>query len=238
VVSNTSWTVTSDQSWCTPTTSGTGNGTIYANYASNTSSAQRIANLTVLVSGLSPVVVTVTQTALVPTLAVTPHNQNVGFTAGSTSFSVESNTSWTVTCDQSWCLVTPSGTGTGSIQANYAGNSGLSPRIATVTVTVPGLSPVNVTVTQDGFVGIQELSNDEITLVPNPSDGSFSINTKHLNGETLVVNIYDNTGRFIQSGAYRGSKSYQFDFTTKPKGEYMVRVSVEGKTIMKKLILK
>ena len=111
-------------------------------------------------------------------------------------------------------------------------------RVATITVSVSGLTPVDVTVSQDGYVGIPELTDEEITLVPNPTDGMFTINTKHLNGQTLVVNIYDNTGRFIQSGSYRGSKSYQFDFSTKSKGEYLVRISAEGKTIIKKLILK
>lgn len=61
VTSNSSWTAVCNQSWCTVTTSGTGNGTITANFTANSSSSSRTANITVTVTGLSPVVVTVTQ---------------------------------------------------------------------------------------------------------------------------------------------------------------------------------
>ncbi|HEY5140308.1 MAG TPA: immune inhibitor A domain-containing protein, partial [Methylococcales bacterium] len=85
------------------------------------------------------------------TLSVTPSNQNVPATpSGSTSFAVTSNSSWTVVSDQTWCTVTPSGTGNGTITANYIVNILTTSRIANITTTVTGLSPVVVTVTQAG----------------------------------------------------------------------------------------
>ena len=108
VVSNSSWTVVSDQTWCTVTPSGTGNGTITANYTQNTLPGSRVANVTVTVTGLAPVVVTVTQAASVPTLSVTPLNQNVTPPSGTTNFTVVANVTWTATSDQTWCTVTPS----------------------------------------------------------------------------------------------------------------------------------
>jgi len=238
VTSNSYWTVVSDQAWCIPTANGNGNGTINASFTDNTSVAQRVANLTVTVAGIVPIVVTVTQGGVTPTLNVTPLNQDVAFQAGSTNFTVTSNTNWTVVSNQTWCTVTPSGTGNGTITANFTENSITTPRVATITVSVSGLTPIDVTVSQDGYVGIPELAKEDITIVPNPTDGMFTINTKHLNGQTLIVNIYDNTGRFIQSGSYKGSKSYQFDFSSKPRGEYMIRISTENNNIIKKLILK
>jgi hypothetical protein len=151
VTSNTSWTVVSDQTWCTVTPSGSGNGTITANYTVNPNSTSRVANITTTVASLAPVVVTVTQAGATPTLSVTPPNQNVPATpAGSTSFTVTSNSSWTVSSDQTWCTVNTSGSGNGTITANYTVNPLTTSRVANITTTVIGLTPVVVTVTQAG----------------------------------------------------------------------------------------
>ena len=61
VASNSSWTAFSDAAWCMVTTSGSGNGTIMATYAANSSTTERTANITVTVSGLTPVIVQVNQ---------------------------------------------------------------------------------------------------------------------------------------------------------------------------------
>ena len=150
VTSNCSWTSISNQTWCTVTPSGSGSGTITANYNTNTSSSTRTANITVTVAGLSPVVVTVTQAPTPPcSLSVTPSNQNVPYSpAGSTTFSVTSTCSWTAVSNQTWCTVTPSGTGNGTITASYTLNSTGTSRVANITVTVSGLTPVVVTLTQ------------------------------------------------------------------------------------------
>jgi len=158
VTTTASWTAASDQSWCTITPSGSGNGTITANYTDNTTSSQRIAHITVTVTGIAPVVVTVTQSSPAPSLLVSPSNQNVTSAAGVTGFSVTSNSAWTASSNQSWCTVTASGTGNGTIDASYVQNTDLTPRVATITVIVAGLSPVSVTVTQDGALAMLSVS--------------------------------------------------------------------------------
>jgi subtilisin family serine protease len=150
VTSNSSWTASSNQSWCTVIPSGSGNGTITATYEVNNTSSLRVANITVNVTGLSPVVVTVTQAA--PSLTVSPANQSVPAPAGTTGFTVTSNTNWTAGSNQPWCTVTPSGSGNGTLTATFSGNNTTSQRIASITFTVNGLDPVEVTVTQDGLV--------------------------------------------------------------------------------------
>ncbi|HML86158.1 MAG TPA: BACON domain-containing carbohydrate-binding protein, partial [Bacteroidales bacterium] len=80
-----------DQTWCTVTPSGSGNGTIQANYLENTSITPRTANITVSGIGVSPVVVTVVQAGVASSLAVSPTNQSVPYTSSSTSFTVTSN---------------------------------------------------------------------------------------------------------------------------------------------------
>ena len=137
VASNLSWTSSSNQEWCSVTLSGDGNGTITATYLSNTGAGSRIAAITVSGSGVSDQVVTVTQLGSAPSLTVTPLNQNVTSSAGTTSFAVGSNLGWTSSSNQTWCTVTPSGTGNGTITATYQVNSGAGSRTATITVSGP-----------------------------------------------------------------------------------------------------
>jgi hypothetical protein len=238
VTSNSSWIVASDQSWCTPTSSGNGNGTIYGNYTENPSVATRVANLTVTVVGLSPVVVTVTQAGQTPALNVTPPNQNVTHLPGSTTFQVTSNTTWNVVSDQTWCIPTASGTGNDIITANYSENSSSSPRIATLTVSVSGLSPMNVTVNQEGTDGISEITDDNLILMPNPNDGLFSIKLKNGSDGELFISILDNTGKTVLSNVYKGSSRYEFDLRNFAKGEYFVKIETGLKIMIRKLVIK
>jgi len=150
VVSNVAWTSSGDQAWCAVTPSGTGNGTITATYQVNTGAGSRTATITVKGSGVSDQVVTVTQLGTGPSLIVTPLNQNVTSSLGTTGFSVASNVAWTSSSDQAWCSVTPSGTGNGTITAAYQENPGTTVRTATITVMGPGVSNKVVTVTQSG----------------------------------------------------------------------------------------
>jgi hypothetical protein len=88
-------------------------------------------------------------TTAFPTLSVAPLIRNVLQAAGTTTFTVTSNSSWTVSSDQLWCTVTASGTGNGTITANYIMNSSVSTRIANITITVTGLPTVIVTLNQE-----------------------------------------------------------------------------------------
>ncbi len=173
VTSNSAWTATSDQSWCTVTPSGIGDGTITATYAENNTPAQRVANITVTVTGLSPVVVTVTQA--VSNLSVSPANQNVGAAAGSTTFSVVSNTGWTVASNQGWCTVTPSGNSSGTITATFTENTLLTARVANVTVIVSGLSPVVVTVTQAGATPVLNVTPSTQNVTAPAGNTAFTV---------------------------------------------------------------
>jgi len=148
VASNINWTVSSDQTWCTVTTSGTGNGTITATYQTNTEPGTRTATITVSGSGVNDQIVTVTQAGTSPTLTVSPLNQDASSSSGTVSFDVASNINWTVSSDRTWCTVTPSGTGNGTITATYQTNTGPGTRTATITVSGSGVNNQVVTVTQ------------------------------------------------------------------------------------------
>ncbi len=80
-------------------------------------------------------------------LEVTPAVQSVSSFAGSVPYNVVSNTNWTASSNAIWCTVTPSGTGTGTLNAGYGENTG-NARSATITVSATGATPVNVTLNQ------------------------------------------------------------------------------------------
>jgi M6 family metalloprotease-like protein len=237
VTSNVSWTASSDQTWCTVTASGSGNGTINADYQNNMSTASRIAIITVTGAGLTPQTVTVTQAGAQATLAVSPSNQDVTADAGATSFSVSSNSSWTASSDQTWCLTTPSGTGNGTIDANYQENLTITPRVANITVTVPGIPPKVVTVTQDGAVGTPEKENSGIMLYPNPNDGRFTLVAGKNTGGLLEVTITDLTGRTVKTEQLQDDGRHTFNLSGAPAGCYFVKVKTERETKTIRMIL-
>jgi hypothetical protein len=236
VSSNSAWTVTSDQTWCNPTNSGSGDGTIMATYTENTSVSQRIATLTVLVSGINPVLVTVTQSGTAPTLAVTPPSQTVTAPAGSTDFSVISNSDWVANSDVTWCSVTPSGTGSGTLSANYQANPSTTIRTANITVTVSGVAPVQVTVIQDGFVGIADHQNGTISIIPNPATGLFRI-VPGISGKIQQIDILDLTGRILLSRKCTNDNDYQFDLSGEPQGCYFVKVIFRNEILVRRLVI-
>ncbi len=153
ILSNTSWTISDNASWLSvsPTT-GDNNETITASFNSN-SGAQRICTITVSGNGVPAVNVTVTQAAYTPApyLTVTPANQNVNSTEGSTSFTVSSNVTWNVSDDATWLTVSPtSGSNNNTIVASYAANTNNSQRIGTITIIGNGVPNEVITVTQEG----------------------------------------------------------------------------------------
>lgn len=175
VTSNSNWTATSNVSWCTVTSSGSGNSTLTANFQTNNTTSQRIATITISVAGLPNITVTVTQAGAAATLTVTPSNQNVSATAGSTTFSVSSNSNWTALSSNDWCVVTQSGTGNGTITANYQANTLTTQRVANITVSVNGLPSQVVTVSQEGAATVLQIDplNRDVTAVSGTT--SFSI---------------------------------------------------------------
>jgi hypothetical protein len=237
ITANIAWTASCDQGWCAVTPSGTGNGLITATYQENLTASQRIANITVLGNGLGPVVVTVTQGAATPTLLVTPPSQNVTVAAGTTNFTVASNSGWTASSNAAWCTVTPSGTGNGTIDAVYQENTGLDPRTATVTVAVNGITPVIVTVFQEGTVGMPERIAGNILIYPNPNRGKFSIMSEDHTVLQMDVELFTINGVKISAVKCIGKDSYSFDFSDRTKGNYILRISTLDGIVTRKIVM-
>ncbi len=237
VTSNTTWSVVSDAAWCVPTASGIGNGTIAAAYTENITTTPRIANITATANGVVPVTVTVTQEGIPLTLAVTPPTQNVSSPAGSTAFAVASNASWTVTSDASWCNVTASGTGNGTIVADYTVNTTDQARVANISVTVPSLPVQTVTVNQArSGIGIEEQTGSKLEIYPNPNRGLFKVVTGGTVG-LVEVTVQDMNGKLYLKKQFSGGKEYDIDLSSAPQGTYNIVLKSGNDLTVKKLVI-
>ena len=175
VSSNLNWTAQSNAGWCTVTPSGIGNGTINANFTANTSTSSRTATITVAATGVSNHTVTVTQAGTSSALSVNPSTQSVSALSGNTSFSVTSNTAWIAQSNASWCTVTSSGTGNGTINAYYTENLSTNSRTATITISASGMTDQTVSVTQAGAAVILAVSPPSHNVTSSAGTTDFSV---------------------------------------------------------------
>ena len=238
VLCNTSWTATSDAAWCAVTPSGIGNGSITATVQANTTVTQRIAHISVLGIGVGPVVVTVTQAGQGPSLLVTPSTQNVSSLAGSINYQVTSNTSWTAQSDSVWCTVTASGTGEGTIVANYTANAGRIARTSHITVTAAGLIPVIVNLSQaKSTAGISEADAGKVKIYPNPNKGIFNIAPADGSKSVLTIEVEDMSGKSILKKQLKGQDEYQVDLSSAPAGTYNIVIRSETYLVTRKIVI-
>jgi plastocyanin len=238
ITSNISWNASSNQSWCTVNGSGTGNGTIAANYTVNSTTSSRVATITVSGTGVSDQVVTVTQEGAAATLAVTPPIRMVSESSGTTDFSVTSNSSWTAASDASWCTVTSSGSGNGTIMATYAANSSTNERAANITVTVSGLTPVIIQVIQDGTsVGVPDNNALSFRIFPNPANDLIRISLDNMSLEKIRISLIDLTGKTVIDQFYPGNNEVSLQVGNLPRGYYFLRIIAKDEAITRRVIL-
>ena len=133
-------------------------------------------------------------------LTVTPQNRNVTALAGSTSFAVTSTTAWSAASGELWCNVTPSGVGNGVISVNYDSNTAVNPRTASITVTVAGLNPVIVTVSQSGVEIPTDTTLQDITLTSGQIECYNAMQTIIVAGDDQTFIIQENAGATMIAG--------------------------------------
>lgn len=143
-------------------------------------------------------------------MSVTPLNQDVTSASGTTSFDVAADIDWTVTSDQAWCTVTPSGSGNGTITATYQANPGFTPRVATITVTGPVVGDILVTVTQDELISISYSGHPWC-----PSEGVKDVSLSGTSGGTFTaqpagLSINPGTGAITPGTSAAGSYTVKY----------------------------
>lgn len=224
ITSNTNWTITSSQPWLTVNVdSGAGDVVITAVAEANTASSGRTAQLTVSGSGFNEVI-TVTQNGAGtdPVLSVSTTALTVNKTENSTAtFSITSNTDWSVTSYESWLNVSNgSGSGNATITLTAAANTTVNSRTAEVSVAVTGISKT-ITVTQ--------MPGDTVL---NVSSDTLRINA--LRNSSATFNITSNV-----SWTVAGSQPWLEISSESGSGDatIMVRVSANEKAVSRSAIV-
>lgn len=75
-------------------------------------------------------------------------------------------------------------------------------------------------------------NNDPVTIFPNPTDNTFSIKGLQ-NVENATYVIFEETGQIVQQGFIKENITIDLK-----EGIYIVQINLEGKFIMKKLVIK
>ena len=157
VTSNTSWAVRADDSWVKYSpTGGTGGSSITVSASVNTGD-ERSSKLTLSdKTGRATAEVHITQKKAdsstptptsEPALTVKPSSISFSSSAGSNTFVIESNISWTVRSDQTWCTVnTSSGSNNATITVNVTENTSTSARNATITISSDKANSMQVSI--------------------------------------------------------------------------------------------
>jgi hypothetical protein len=128
---------------------GINNKTISLIASVNPGVQKRNAKITVTAQGVSPKIILVTQSPGAPTLSIMTGPLNINAEDGSSaSFRVMSNTEWTLKCSEPWLSGPGAGGNFSQVTIVAKENTGSAERSATVTVTVDGLPPRIIEVTQ------------------------------------------------------------------------------------------
>ena len=154
ITSNTTWTVGSNVPWVMVSpASGTGNGTVTVTVLTNTSAYSRSATITVSGSGVAAQTIAVTQDAapsVATVLALSTNSLSFAASGEQQTFTLASNTTWTVTGSDSWITIShDSGVNDATITLTADANTETKSRKATITVSGTGVSSQVINVTQE-----------------------------------------------------------------------------------------
>ena len=189
IVSNTDWTVASNQTWLKVSPhKGNKNGSVNVTAEANTSLAAREAEITIVAENLTHRIA-VTQAAGAATLTVTPATLSFVAAGEGKTLAVKSNTSWTAESNQSWLsLSATSGSGDQNLTASASANTTVAQRTATITLKVGSSLVKTVSVTQ--AAGAATLTVD--------SPANFTVAAT---GDTKTINISSNASWTAESTA-------------------------------------
>lgn len=175
---------------------------------------------------------------LVPILSVNPSSQKVDAPAGIIGFTVTANTNWSAVSDADWCKLTYSGSGNGTIIAEYTDNVFSQSRIANLVVKVAGLPDQTVILEQNkSTIGIDECINGIIKIYPNPTTGILRIITPQDVPGLIEVNVLDSQGRSILNKQFKSGTDYELDLSFVPKGSYILIIKTGENSVVKKIII-
>ncbi|MGC9341281.1 MAG: BACON domain-containing protein, partial [Bacteroidales bacterium] len=106
-------------------------------------------------------------------LDISPNNQNVSLSAGSTTFTVDANVGWNVTDDATW--LTAIKTDGSTITVTYDENTSTSERTASITASGTGGVTETVTLTQAGVTPYLDITPNSQDVCGSASSTTFNV---------------------------------------------------------------
>ncbi|NJK87426.1 MAG: T9SS type A sorting domain-containing protein [Bacteroidales bacterium] len=104
----------------------------------------------------------------------------------------------------------------------------------------PDLLVIKKTVPEKTINSVNSLSDrNKISLFPNPASDFVNIKISENNVKECTINISDVSGHVVlhhQTESFNGFKSEIIDISSLPKGFYMVNITVDGKSVVKRLV--
>ena len=202
VISNTTWTATSDQSWLTANSCPDGDCFLVVKATTfNPTAYTRSATVTLKATGASDKTITVTQEASDPILSLSSGTVNlVKIADTNTSIQITSNSIWTATSNQSWLTVNSGATGNGTLTCTAPANPTIYDRIATVNIKATNLSDRTVVVTQAAGDPVSSLSSATATVAKTAN----STTTVNVACNTFWTVFSDQSWLTVNSGETNG----------------------------------
>lgn len=166
-------------------------------------------------------------------LLVSANTLTIGAALNSTvSFDILSGINWTLTTDQPW--LTPnktSGSGNATVTLTAQANPNNATRKATVIVLGNNVTTQTISITQDVFTGISDISDQEITIYPNPMKDAFRLNG--IKGKA-ILSISDINGKLLFTKEVEDKETVSM--SSQPKGIYIVRITSAKGVVVRKLV--
>lgn len=156
ISTNSSWSISGANYWCSATRcSGKGNADVNITADKNGSTSTRTAVFKIKAGGVEKVI-SVTQTPA--TLDVSTSSLEISCEGGEKSFTISSNSRWSLDESPDWCSVNPkSGSGNSSILLTFTKNEGLKDRVGNIKVNAGIVK--NIAIVQKGNPNGLELLN-------------------------------------------------------------------------------
>ena len=187
VRSNTSWSITTSESWLSVSpTKGQNNEDIKVvatTYRDSSRDRQAIITITADKNSSLKRTIAITQKAAIfnTEFKLSETSLSFGSAGGSQTFVIDSNIKWTVSADKDWFRVTPpSGEGKGSINVQVDRNTSTTSREGTVTVKAENGAVAQVKITQQG-------SSGSVKVTPGTLDFGDKSDTRQ-----IVITASDN----------------------------------------------
>ena len=87
-------------------------------------------------------------------------------------------------------------------------------------------------------LSVNDLDASNFAIYPNPSENIFNIKRQNFLGEKMNIKVYDVTGKLILNRNNIIKNSYPLDMSNVGKGVYFMRITIDNRSLVKKLILK